>query len=84
MDSVRLRWPMTFFSAYVGTPYKWQKEMGYNKRSLIETAMMRYKKLIGDKLYSRNFPSQRVEAKVGCLVLNKMLAMGKPTSLKVA
>lgn len=63
-------------------PYKWQKEMNYNKRSLIETTMMRYKKVVGSHLYSRDLSAQKTESKIGCLVLNKMFSMGKPISIK--
>jgi hypothetical protein len=63
-------------------PYRWQKETGYNKRSLVETAMMRYKKLIGSHLYSRDLSTQNTESRIGCLVLNRMLSLGKPVSIK--
>ena len=64
-------------------PYKWQKETGYNKRSLVETAMMRYKKIVGNHLYSRDLSAQKTESKIGCLVLNKMLSMGKPIAIRI-
>ncbi len=63
--------------------YKWQKETGYNKRSLIETTMMRYKKLIGEKLFSRKFINQKIESTLCSLVLNRMLDLGKPVSVMV-
>ncbi|MDB6096175.1 MAG: transposase [Francisellaceae bacterium] len=64
-------------------PYKWQNKLGYNKRILVETLMFCYKKLIGPQLYSRLFSSQSTETKIGCLVLNKMLELGKPRSIKI-
>ena len=62
--------------------YRWQKKTGYNKRSLIETTMMRYKKLIGEKLFSRKFINQKTESTLGSLVLNRMLDLGKPVSVR--
>ena len=37
----------------------WQKETGYGRRSLVETAMGRYKAIIGPNLRARSMPSQR-------------------------
>jgi hypothetical protein len=31
----------------------WQRRSGYNRRSLVETAMYRYKTIIGRRLYAR-------------------------------
>jgi hypothetical protein len=57
-----------------------QRRSGYNRRSLIETAMFRYKTIIGRHLHARPLPNQRTEAKVGCGVLNRMTALGMPAS----
>ena len=62
----------------------WQKAVGYGRRSLVETAMMRYKTIIGRTLRARTLPAQQVEARIGCRVLNRMTALGKPVSRKVA
>ncbi len=45
--------------------------------------MFRYKTLIGDKLYSRKLNSQKVEARIGCVVLNKKTVLGMPRSVKI-
>jgi len=42
-------------------PHKWQKQTGYNRRSLAETAVFRYKTIIGACLRSRNFESQKTD-----------------------
>lgn len=63
--------------------YRWQDYSDYNYRSLVETAMFRYKKIIGEALYSRNFSAQKVESKIACHVLNKMTALGMPISEKI-
>ncbi|MCP4761998.1 MAG: IS5 family transposase, partial [archaeon] len=62
---------------------KWQKETGYNFRSLVETAMFRYQQIIGTKLKSRKFANQKIESKIGCIILNNMNDLGMPESFKV-
>jgi hypothetical protein len=44
----------------------WQRRSGYNHRSLVETAMFRYKTIIGRKLQARTLSNQKTEAKIGC------------------
>ena len=61
----------------------WQKESGYNWRSLVETTMYRYKKIIGTGLYCQKFENQQVESKIGCYVLNLMNKMGMPETFMV-
>jgi transposase len=61
----------------------WQRRSGYNRRSLIEAAMFRYKTIIGRRLHARILPNQRTEAKIGCGVLNRMTALGMPVSARV-
>jgi hypothetical protein len=61
----------------------WQRRSGYNRRSLIETAMFRYKTIIDRRPHARNLPDQRTEAKIGCNVLNQMTALGMPVSVRV-
>jgi hypothetical protein len=61
----------------------WQRRSGYNRRSLIETAMFRYKTIIGRRLHARTLPNQRTEAKIGCNVLNRMTALGMPASVRI-
>jgi transposase len=61
----------------------WQRRSGYNRRSLVETAMYRYKAIIGRRLHARTLPSQRTEAKIGCNVLNRMTSFGMPESARI-
>ncbi len=61
---------------------KWQKRTGYNRRSLAETAMFRYKTIVGACLKSRNFESQKTEAKIGVAAINKMTGLGMPVSVR--
>ena len=49
---------------------KWKEQTGYHRRSISETAMARYKRIIGNTLAARTFKRQKVEAKIGCMILN--------------
>jgi hypothetical protein len=60
----------------------WQVATGYGQRSLVETTMGRYKTLIGPRLHARGFVAQQTEAAVGVAVLNRMLAAGRPDSVR--
>ncbi|KAA0676964.1 IS5 family transposase [Roseomonas genomospecies 6] len=62
----------------------WQRAVGYGRRSLGEVAMLRYKTLIGRSLRARTLPAQKVEAAVGCKVMNMMTSLGMLASRKVA
>jgi transposase len=60
----------------------WQATTGYSQRSLMETTMGRYKALIGPRLRARGFTAQQTEAAIGVAVLNRMLAAGRPDSVR--
>lgn len=60
----------------------WQTATGYGQRSLVETTMGRYKSLIGSRLRARGFEAQKTEAAIGVAVLNRMLAAGRPNSVR--
>lgn len=55
---------------------------GYGKRALIETAIGRYKGLIGRRLRAHSFPAQQTEAAIACAVLNRMRACARPESIR--
>ena len=61
----------------------WEKAVSYGKRSLVETAMFRYKVLIGPTLRARKFEAQQVEARMACAVINRMTQLGMPSSARV-
>jgi hypothetical protein len=61
----------------------WQRRSGHNRRSLVETAVYRYKAIIGRRLQARTLPTQRTEAKIGCNVLNRMTSFGMPASVRI-
>ena len=60
----------------------WQKDTDYGQRALIETAMGRYKAIIGPCLRARSCPGQKAEAAIGVAVLNRMLDAGCPDSVR--
>jgi hypothetical protein len=61
---------------------KWQTSTGYGKRALVETALGRYKGVIGPRLRARSFRAQQTEAAIGVAILNRMLACGRPKSVR--
>jgi hypothetical protein len=62
----------------------WKLESGYHRRSLSETAMMRFKVIFGAALYSRIFENQKTEAAIKAKCLNKMTGTGMPISVRIA
>jgi len=63
---------------------EWKIQSGYHRRSLSETAMMRFKTIFGNQLFSRKLSHQQVEATIKVKVLNTMTGIGMPISKKVA
>jgi hypothetical protein len=61
----------------------WQKAVNYGRRSLGEVAMLRYKTVIGRRLYARTLPAQKTEAAVGCKVIDVMTRLGMPVSQRI-
>jgi hypothetical protein len=62
----------------------WQKTSGYNRRSNVEAAIGRYKRVVGDALRSRGDARRTCEVKIGIKVLNRMLELGRPVCNRVA
>lgn len=60
----------------------WQEATGYGQRALVETTMGRYKSIIGPRLRARRFEAQQTEVAIGVAVLNRMLAAGRPSSVR--
>jgi hypothetical protein len=58
----------------------WQRRSGYNRRSLVEAAMYRYKTVIGRRLFARTLSGQQVEATIGFNALNRMTSIGMPAT----
>lgn len=62
----------------------WKEETGYHRRSLAETAMFRYKTLIGASLKARTLDNQKAEAAVAVRCINRFTALGMPKSRRIA
>ncbi len=62
----------------------WKQEVGYHRRSLVETLMFRYKTVLGDRLTARKEQTQATEVAIKLDVLNRMIELGRPKSYKVA
>lgn len=61
----------------------WKVRNDYHLRSKIETTMYRYKMIIGDHLDARKVSHQETEVAIGCKILNIMLQVAKPKSVKI-
>ena len=62
----------------------WQKATGYGRRSLVETAIGRYKHIIGPKLLARSSDVQQGETAIAVQILNRMTRVAKPISTRRA
>jgi hypothetical protein len=62
---------------------QWKKRSGYHRRSLVECAFFRLKRMFSEKLKARLTETQKVEAEVRCLALNRMTKLGMPKSYTI-
>ena len=62
----------------------WQKASGYNLRARAEAAIGRFKQVIGDGLRSQTDGRQTTEVAIAVGVLNRMLKLGRPESVRIA
>ena len=62
---------------------QWHTKSGYSRRSVVENTVYRYNCIIGRTMRSRTLQGQRVEARVGCRLLNTMTTLGMPESHQV-
>ncbi|SCB21279.1 hypothetical protein GA0061101_1046 [Rhizobium lusitanum] len=65
-----------------GGQMKWQGSRGYGKRWLPETAIGRYKSVIGCRLRARSLTGEQTEIAIGCAALNRMLDCARPKSVR--
>ena len=61
----------------------WKKASGYHRQGRVENAFFRYKSMIGDGLRARSPAGQGSEAVLGCEILNRMTALGRPMSYRI-
>jgi len=62
----------------------WQKASGYTGRARAETSMARFKQVIGDGLRSHTDERRAAEVEVAVHVLNRMLELVRPNSVRIA
>jgi hypothetical protein len=62
----------------------WQKRSGYTRRALVETAISRLKRVIGDALRSQTDRRRATEIAIAVRALNRMLELGRPKSVRIA
>jgi hypothetical protein len=63
---------------------QWKKQSGYHRRSLVENLMYRLKTLTGNRLWARRIGSQATEVAIRVGVLNRMTALARPKSVRIA
>jgi hypothetical protein len=62
----------------------WQKRSGYTRRALVESAISRLKRVLGDALRSRTDQRRMTEVAIAVHALNRMLEIGRPKSVRIA
>jgi len=62
----------------------WQKASGYNWRALVEADIGRWKRVIGHALRSQTDKRQATEVALAVDVLNRMLALGRPSYVRIS
>src|SRR5215212_7355067 len=62
----------------------WQRASGYTKRAKAEAAIGRWKQVIGDRLRAQTDERRATEVDVAVHVLNRMLDLGRPSSVRLA
>ena len=62
----------------------WQKASGYTRRALVEAAISRLKRVIGDALRSRTDRRRTTEVAIAVQALNRMLELGRPKSVRIS
>jgi hypothetical protein len=62
----------------------WQCDSGYNQRARVEGQFARWKQVIGDGLRFHSDEARTTEVAIAAAVLNQMLDLGHPNSVRVA
>jgi len=63
------------------TRTRWKKANGYHIRSLVETAVFRFKNTFGDRIQARKFANQETEFRIKAGILNIFHSLGMPEYL---
>ena len=62
---------------------EWHTSSGYNRRSMAENTVFRYKTIIGRSMRGRTLDGQRVEVQLASKILNTMTCLGMPDCYRV-
>ncbi len=62
----------------------WQRTSGYNARARVESQMARWKQVLGPALRFHTAAAQATEVRVAVNVLNRLLDLGSPNSVRSA
>jgi hypothetical protein len=62
----------------------WQRDSGYNQRACVEGQIGRWKQVIGGALRFHSDEAQATEVAIAAEVLNRMLDLGRPNSVRIA
>jgi hypothetical protein len=62
----------------------WQRDSHYNQRARVEGQIGRWKHVIGEGLRFHTDEAQATEVAIAVEVLNRMLDLGRPISVRVA
>ena len=61
----------------------WQRASGYNWRALVESDISRWKRVIGDGLWSRTAGRHSTEVAIAARALNRMLKLGRLEYIRI-
>ena len=61
-----------------------KEKSGYHRRSLVENLMYRFKTLTGHRLWARDVDVQDAEVAVRVGIINRMLVLARPKSVRIA
>lgn len=64
--------------------HAWRNKNKYGRRELVENTFFRFKNSFGSKFLSRDEDNMKNEMTIKCQLLNKMLEVGKPISMRAA
>jgi hypothetical protein len=62
----------------------WQRDSQYNERACVEDQIGRWKRVISDTLRFHRDETRATEVAIAVQVLNRMLDLGRPNSVRVA
>ena len=62
---------------------RWKQASGYRRQGRVENTFFRDRSIIGAGLRARRPAGQGSEAVLGCAILNRMTALGRPVSYRI-